>query len=860
METIIGQPATQRFTANAIRTMQEAIGEAGGNEVFFAGALSEEGIVETAVVCARGHQGAVPAVFERLSRRDVVIHNHPSGNLTPSEADLELAAMYSHNGHGVYIIDNTVESVYAVIEPYLDENKTRLNPDELSNLLSPGSRLSKAIPDFEIRPQQQTMMEVISEAFNRNSIAVVEAPTGVGKTMAYLLPAIKWAVENRERIVISTRTINLQEQIMHKDIPLLQNVLGSTFSAVLVKGRANYLCKKRLDRALSEATLFDDEEDQEMLKSIAAWAETTNDGSKSDLSFVPPYHLWERVCSESDTCTASQCMAAKNCFVSKARREIAKADLLIVNHHMLFSDLAIKKETGQFSSLAVLPAYERLIIDEGHHIEDSATEYFGIEATQNGAMSLLGRFVSKERGQERGLIPFIKRKVIHDCKNMDTKTQDQLLDMIDNTLLPGIAASREALVVAFQSMRSYTADTCKQIGRDIKWRLTPAILQEPGIRDIHKVYFIPASEELHILARLCTQLLSKMASVPNPVEDEEHPLSTEIAQLQGYRDRLQRLANALAECLSESLLENTVRWVEIDADRTHIVRIVQCPLDIGEQLAKWAYPNFKSMAITSATLSVGKSFDFFLKRTGLSRIQDRPVETCLLDSPFDFQAQAILGIPDDIATPESRTFIDECTEAIRQILKATHGRAFILFTSFYALNISYKKLESELREAGITPLKQGSQNRTQLLDRFKSDTHSVLFGTDSFWEGVDVAGEALQCVILPKLPFRVPTEPIIQARAEQIEQSGGNAFMEYTIPLAVIKFRQGFGRLIRRKSDRGVVIVLDTRILTKHYGKIFLKSLPALKTVKGPLKEVHLAVNKFFESNSSSTKESTPNE
>jgi len=236
------------------------------------------------------------------------------------------------------------------------------------------------------------------------------------------------------------------------------------------------------------------------------------------------------------------------------------------------------------------------------------------------------------------------------------------------------------------------------------------------------------------------------------------------------------------------------------------------------------------------------------------------VETCLLDSPFDYQAQAILGIPDDIAPPDSSTFIDESIDAIRQVLQASHGRAFILFTSFYALNLSYKKLESELRKAGITPLRQGSLNRTQLLERFKSDTHSVLFGTDSFWEGVDVAGEALQCVILPKLPFRVPTEPIIQARTEQIEKSGGNAFMEYTLPLAVIKFRQGFGRLIRRKSDRGAVVVLDNRILTKHYGKIFLKSLPALKTTKGPLKGVHLAIQAFFKSSSPSDKESAPHE
>ncbi|MEX2015502.1 MAG: DEAD/DEAH box helicase, partial [Candidatus Hydrogenedentales bacterium] len=348
---VVGQDAGQRIAPAAAQVMRDAIAEAGGNEVFFSGELDSEGRVNKARVCARGHAEAVPALFKGLERRCVVIHNHPGGDITPSDADLDLAVVYSQNGHGVYIIDNDVARVYAVVEPLRDKPRHRVDTAALARGLGPAGALARKLAGYEVRPQQTDMMEAVADAFNEDGIAVIEAPTGVGKTMAYLLPAVQWAVKNRERVVISTRTINLQEQIIEKDVPLLQHCFEEQFSAVLVKGRQNYVCPRRLERALSEATLFDEAEVQETLKSIAAWAAKTDDGSTSDLPFVPPRTIWERVCSEADTCTNQQCQQAGNCFVTKARREIAKADLLVVNHHMLFSDLAIKHELGSFNSL-----------------------------------------------------------------------------------------------------------------------------------------------------------------------------------------------------------------------------------------------------------------------------------------------------------------------------------------------------------------------------------------------------------------------------------------------------------------------------------------------------------------------------
>ncbi len=846
MSEEIGQEAVARLSAKAIEQMRAAIQEAGGREVFFAGPLDGHGRVARVRVWARGHEGAVPAVFEGLCTHEVVLHNHPSGEIAPSDADLQLASLFSFQGHGVYIVDNEVNWVYAVVEPLLDRDKKTLDPAELAALLGPDSAVARVLPQFEVRPQQADMMGAVARAFNAEGIAVIEAPTGVGKTLAYLAPAIVWAVRNGERVVVSTRTINLQEQIMFKDIPLLQGCLGIKFHAVLVKGRNNYLCWRRFTRALSEASLFEDNADQAALKRLDEWAQKTQEGSRSDLPFIPPRELWSQICSESDTCRPMNCSYAKKCFIGKARREIAKADILVVNHHMLFSDLAVKRELGNFNALAVLPAYRRLIFDEAHSIEDSATEYFGMEATRMGALALIGRFIRMERAHERGLLPFLKLKLMKETLNSPYKEIDDIFLLIENELMPHLASAREGLQAAFDAIRSITAERCGQIGREIKWRLTPEALKDPALRDVHQVYVLPVVQELRECAKWCAQLHERVRKLESPPDYAgEPPFLTELMQLSAYQNRLERLASNLAEGISESLEPNTVRWIEIDAHDRRTVRVVRCPLEVGGDLAGWVYGNLKTIVMTSATLAVRQRFDFLFHRIGLDSMAGRSTETLALPTPFDYQEQALLCIPTELSDPGSSTFLDDSEEYIREALAITRGHAFVLFTSFHALEHAYQQLEGEIRRWGVTLLKQGEAARTQLLERFRRDTSSVLFATDSFWEGVDVAGEALQCVILPRLPFRVPTEPILEARAEAIDAAGGNSFMEYVVPQAVIKFRQGFGRLIRRRSDRGSILVLDRRVVTKHYGRIFLESLPGLRIIKGPRDGVMEALRQF---------------
>ncbi len=846
LSELLGEDISERVAPAAVRQLREAIRETGGREVFFAGTLDGAGRVAKVRVCARGNENMVPALFEVLDVREVVIHNHPSGGLEPSEADIELASMFSAHGHGMYIIDNAAERVYVVIEPFLPKQVEWLNEEELDRFLAPNSAMARTLPQFEVRPQQRKMMEAISEAFNRDGIAVVEAPTGVGKTLAYLIPAAIWAVRNKERIVISTRTINLQEQIIFKDVPLLQKCLRQPFTACLVKGRGNYLCLRKLERALSEASLFDDDHAKEQLNSLVEWAETTGDGSLSDLPFVPERELWEKVCSETDTCAMGACPNQKKCFVWKARRAVAKADLIVANHHMLFSDVAIKKETGDFSALAVLPAYKRVIFDEGHSIEESATEYFGVSATKLGALASLGRFFRLDRGRERGLIPYLKLRLTKDCKRLAVQDYEAILKLIDDQLLPALAVCREAILTAFGVLRSLAAEKCGQIGRDIKWRLTESVLREPTLRETHQVYVLPAVEDIRMVVRHCFALLKALKAIPSEPDGPESPLQVEMLQLNAYALRMESVANVLAEIASETLQENTVRWIEIDAKHDKFIRVARCPLHVGKPLAEWVFNQLKTIAITSATLAVQQQFEYLFDRLGLNAVEPGRVQSLILDSPFDFQQQALLCLPSDLPNPDEKTFLDASVESIRQTLRITGGHALVLFTSFYTLDYAYTRLEGELREAGSLPLRQGDATRTQLLDRFRGDPASVLFATDSFWEGVDVAGEALQCVILTRLPFKVPTEPILEARAEAIEAAGGNAFMQYYVPQAVMKFRQGFGRLIRRKTDRGVILVLDRRIVTRYYGKAFLKSLPEVRIVKGPQRDVASILAEFF--------------
>ncbi len=837
------------ITPFCIEEIRNEIQEAGGNEIFLIGKTNRERIVEQVSVLARGNEVSVPAIQKNAGVGDVMIHNHPGGLLKPSSNDVYISSIAGKIGVGSFIVNNDVDDIFVVVEPFDKEEEKKLEARQISDILRPGHNVSKKLNGYEYRPQQLEMITEICHAFNQSQISVIEAGTGVGKSLAYLIPAVYWAVTNKEKCVISTNTINLQEQLIHKDIPFLQSVLDISFKAVLVKGRNNYVCLRKIEDIERDPTLNINPEEANEIDLIIEWSKVTSDGSKSDLNFIPRFDVWDKVGSESDTCTRAKCQFFKTCFVNKARREANKANILVVNHYLLFSDLSMR---SLGIDIAVLPPYKRLILDEAHHIEDVATNYFGGGITRAGISRILSRlYQHRIEGKAKGYFIGLKSKILKIQNQINDPVLEEVLKKIDAELIPGIDIVNQYNDDAMESLFNLVQSESRDNFNEARLRIKPQI----------KKNALWESTIIEKCSNLSYQLKKFTGRVKRAIQQlEKCGISFDdkmISQLIDIEAQLNRLL--LARDVIESVLfeEDTefVRWLETKFQKTrNITRLRISPLDIGESMNKHVYDRFDTIIITSATLAVSgirnwSEFDYLYKRIGLNQYDRKRLRSSILPAPFNYQKQALIGIPTDIPMPDSGSFRNVLQDILKESILITKGRAFILFTSYSLLNIVYQQMLPFFEKEKIIALKQGSENRHQLLAKFKKDKSSVLFGTDSFWEGVDVPGEALESVIITKLPFKVPTEPIIEARVEAIQRKGGNAFIEYSLPQAVLKLKQGVGRLIRSKSDIGSVLILDKRIVEKFYGKIFVASLPNGHLIRGPKSNVFNKLIIFFQKN-----------
>lgn len=786
--------AASRFTQESILHVRQAISEAQGNEVLVIGRLDDNRKIYSIIIAARGNEDAVPALKPYLEKGDVIIHNHPSALLKPSQADLRIAALLGNQGIGFYIVDNSVENIYVVAEPVTGRKIRALDSEKLSAILQPGGKLNSCFPTYEERPSQIEMLKLVARGFNEDLICLSEAGTGIGKSLAYLIPAFSWVQSNEERVVISTATINLQQQLIEKDIPLLKRLFGSDPGIVLVKGRSNYLCLARLRESSSELSLFD--EVNENLKAIDQWSLTTPTGSRSDLSFFPDDDLWYRVCSEADACRGLRCPDREKCFVLRARREAAAASILVVNHHLLFADLSMRITGAGFESSAVLPPFQRIIFDEAHNIENSATSFFSRSFSCLSVAKYTGRLLRKKKGRNFGLLLGLEKLLHH----------HNLINSIQGYLDEVAGKSRSLDVISAQLT-----------GENLNYRLTK---ETP---DIQSLLLKPLTDLRQSIMGLlsCFEELFKNLSE----EDEEESIVYEC------RIELRRL-NAVAEiCMHFLNFEDNdqdVFWLEKRKNYRgeNYIRFVITPLDISMLMNEAVYKPYKTVIFTSATLAVNHSFNFWKSRVGFNCAVEREIEEGIFVSPFNYKRDVILGIPKEAPPPSEQVYTAFISVFVQEVLKISEGRGLLLFTSYSMLKEVYNEVEEPLRKLGINVLRQGEDERNRLLQRFQEDTASVLLATDSFWEGVDTPGEALEVVIICRLPFRVPTDPVIEARLAAIDKRGGNSFWELLLPDAVLRLKQGFGRLIRHKSDRGIVLILDTRIITKQYGRIFLSSLP----------------------------------
>ena len=835
----------QLIDASSLETMRETIEEARGNEVFFLARLDDRGMAHEIVPLARGHDSAVPALMQVAAQGDVVIHNHPSGCLDPSSPDIAVASELGNRGVGCYIVNNAVDDVYVVVEAFKKQQNQLLNTREIIGWLAREGMVARNLTGFEARREQLRMLAAICHAFNDSKLALIEAGTGTGKSLAYLLPALSWAVRNKQRVVVSTNTINLQEQLLNKDLPLLERSLPFKFKAVLMKGRQNYVCLNKVDNLEKDGEYLIETEERAELKSLLQWAHKTRDGSRSDLSIVPKPSVWEKVACESDNCARVRCSFYNNCFFYNARREASAADLLVANHHLLFADLAVRSETGSYTDAAILPGYSRIILDEAHNVEDVATDYFGTQLSRRGLLQLLGRFYSlreKEKVRERGLLPYLLAK-LKVGKGVDLKLYSRIYSHVQNQLLPLRERLAGGVSGLFDQLSAYFESFRKEDAAELKVRFTPEILRRPEwsetvlplVREL-----VQDLEEFH--RRLCR--LQEMLDLLG--EKASEAVLSQAVELSALTGRIETAASSLGEIFGKED-ESKVRWIEMREGKTGKSFILrQVPLNVAGLLRERFFQKFETVVLTSATLTTENRFSYIRERLGLDGVAGGRLVEMMLPSPFDYARQVILAIPVDIPAPDHPSFAAELGRLVLESIRISEGRALVLFTSYYLLRRTFQELQAGLEAGGIRALMQGDAPRHRLTEVFKQDKTSVLFATDSFWEGVDVAGEALENVIITKLPFSVPQEPVVEARVEAIQRRGGNPFIEYSVPQAVIRFKQGFGRLIRTRTDRGSIMIFDRRILEKKYGRIFLDSLPPCRRVSGGKGEVFNEVREFF--------------
>lgn len=803
-----------RFSEESLQTIKKYLEEHNNKSMIFKATFDEDEKIQKPFFLSLYKKKSFEETLTKVGKNEVVIRTTKPNQLYPSDMELELSEeLYTRRNIAYCLLSSDLDDFYFV----QDIDRIFLEEIDIENYFAKDGILAKEIKGFEYREEQEEMAQYIQDAINEDRKIIVEAGTGTGKTLAYLIPSIKWAVTNKKKVIIATNTINLQEQLLLKDIPLAKSIIKDEFSYVLVKGRNNYVCK-RLFNELVLGKSIDIEtfsmEAREQIEYILKWGNKTKTGDKAELPFEVYPDVWELVQSTTELCLGKKCPYRKECFYMKTRMEKMEADILISNHHVFFADLNVRAETDFDSEYLILPRYDMVIFDEAHNVESVARSYFSVEVSKISFTRLLNRIYQKKNKRKKEKSALIRVEDTVDEKNLEDS--EQYIYLL-NTLKEEISILQNIGDEYFDEIRKiYETNTEAPIKKSLNnFEMTKSRFLE-NLREKKDIFQGKLADFLNLMMSF------------NNVIDEEKDKNPEVINFNNHLKMFKAYIDSF-KFINSFEDDNYIYWLDINSKRTNVV-LTATPLNIAQKLSTVLFDNLDRLVFASATIVVNGNFDYFKKSLGLDE------EDCIeaiIKSPFDYDEQMSVYIPSDIQDSENiNAFVSDASKFILNILLKTNGKAFILFTSYTMLNQIYYSISKKLKDKGFEVFLHGDKPRSQIIKEFKEAENPILFGTTSFWEGVDVQGENLSNVIITKLPFLVPTDPVVSAISKKIEEDGGNSFMDFQLPEAIIKFKQGVGRLIRKKTDSGNIFILDNRILKKRYGSLFINALPSQKNIK----------------------------
>ena len=803
-----------RFSEESLQTIKKYLEEHNNKSMIFKATFDEDEKIQKPFFLSLYKKKSFEETLTKVGKNEVVIRTTKPNQLYPSDMELELSEeLYTRRNIAYCLLSSDLDDFYFV----QDIDRIFLEEIDIENYFAKDGILAKEIKGFEYRQEQEEMAQYIQDAINEDRKIIVEAGTGTGKTLAYLIPSIKWAVTNKKKVIIATNTINLQEQLLLKDIPLAKSIIKDEFSYVLVKGRNNYVCK-RLFNELALGKSIDIEtfsmEAREQIEYILKWGNKTKTGDKAELPFEVYPDVWELVQSTTELCLGKKCPYRKECFYMKTRMEKMEADILISNHHVFFADLNVRAETDFDSEYLILPRYDMVIFDEAHNVESVARSYFSVEVSKISFTRLLNRIYQKKNKKKKEKSALIRVEDTVDEKNLEDS--EQYIYLL-NTLKEEISILQNIGDEYFDEIRKiYETNTEAPIKKSLNnFEMTKSRFLE-NLREKKDIFQGKLADFLNLMMSF------------NNVIDEEKDKNPEVINFNNHLKMFKAYIDSF-KFINSFEDDNYIYWLDINSKRTNVV-LTATPLNIAQKLSTVLFDNLDRLVFASATIVVNGNFDYFKKSLGLDE------EDCIeaiIKSPFDYDEQMSVYIPSDIQDSENiNAFVSDASKFILNILLKTNGKAFILFTSYIMLNQIYYSISKKLKDKGFEVFLHGDKPRSQIIKEFKEAENPILFGTTSFWEGVDVQGENLSNVIITKLPFLVPTDPVVSAISKKIEEDGGNSFMDFQLPEAIIKFKQGVGRLIRKKTDSGNIFILDNRILKKRYGSLFINALPSQKNIK----------------------------